>query len=82
VTGGGEILCGEQKTGQTCLPDFLSVDRVELKELIGVRSIISLESGRLDGATRAYVVEPPYTERYVRWCERTAIQLMNGLLLD
>ena len=42
---------GEQKTGQTRLPDFLSDDRVEPKEPIGVRSIISLESGRLDGAT-------------------------------
>ena len=26
--------------------------------------------------------EPPYTEPYVRWCERTTVQLMNGLLLD
>jgi len=42
---------GEQKTGQTRLPDFLSDDRVEPKEPIGVRSIIALESGRLDGAT-------------------------------
>ncbi|MBB6023518.1 hypothetical protein HNR77_004619, partial [Paenibacillus sp. JGP012] len=27
-------------------------------------------------------VEPPYTERYVRWCERSATQLMGSLLLD
>ena len=27
-------------------------------------------------------VEPPYTERYVRWCERTVTQLMGDLLLD
>lgn len=27
-------------------------------------------------------MEPPYTERYVRWCERSAIQLMDSLLLD
>ena len=26
--------------------------------------------------------EPPYTERYVRWCERTVIKLINYLLLD
>ena len=30
----------------------------------------------------ALVTEPPYTERYVRWCERTASQIMGGLLLD
>ncbi|MCL2173388.1 MAG: hypothetical protein LBH62_03420 [Nitrososphaerota archaeon] len=44
-------MCGEQNTGQTRLPDFLSDDRVEPKEPRGVRSIISLESGCLDGAT-------------------------------
>ena len=27
-------------------------------------------------------VEPPYTERYVRWCERSAAQIMGSLLLD
>ena len=26
--------------------------------------------------------EPPYTEPYVRWCERSANQLMVSLLLD
>ena len=45
------MMCGEQKTGQLHLPDFLLDDRVEPKEPIGVRSIIALESGRLDGAT-------------------------------
>ena len=29
-----------------------------------------------------YAIEPPYTERYVRWCERSAAQLMGSLLLD
>ena len=27
-------------------------------------------------------IEPPYAERYVRWCKRTATQLMSSLLLD
>ena len=27
-------------------------------------------------------IEPPYTERYVRWCERTGSQIMTTLLLD
>ena len=27
-------------------------------------------------------VEPPCTDRYARWWERTAVQLMGGLLLD
>ncbi|SDK37338.1 hypothetical protein SAMN05216192_1401, partial [Paenibacillus typhae] len=27
-------------------------------------------------------IEPPYTERYVRWCERSATQSMGSLLLD
>ena len=44
-------MCGVQKTGQMCLPDFLLVDRVETKEPIGVRSIITLESRRLDSTT-------------------------------
>ena len=26
--------------------------------------------------------EPPYTERYVRWCERSVVKLINHLLLD
>ena len=29
-----------------------------------------------------YVIEPPYTERYVRWCERTVSELITHLLLD
>lgn len=28
------------------------------------------------------LLEPPYTEPYVRWCERSANQLMASLLLD
>ena len=28
------------------------------------------------------VIEPPCTERYARWCERSAIQIMGSLLLD
>ena len=28
----------------------------------------------------AYRIEPPYTERYVRWCERTATQLMLSFM--
>jgi hypothetical protein len=29
-----------------------------------------------------YKIEPPYTERYVRWCERSSSQLMTRVLLD
>ena len=29
-----------------------------------------------------YSIEPPCTERYARWCERSATQLMGSLLLD
>jgi hypothetical protein len=34
--------------------------------------------------TRKYVktVKPPCTERYARWCGRSAAQLMSSLLLD
>jgi len=28
------------------------------------------------------VIEPPCTERYARWCERSATQPMGSLLLD
>ena len=28
-----------------------------------------------------YAIEPPCTERYARWCERSATQLMGSLLL-
>ena len=28
------------------------------------------------------VIEPPYAGRHVRWCERTAAQIMDSLLLD
>ena len=27
-------------------------------------------------------IEPPYTEPYVRWCERSTSQLMASFLLD
>ena len=27
-------------------------------------------------------IEPPYTDPYVRWCERSTSQLMASLLLD
>ncbi|MEE0855950.1 MAG: hypothetical protein U0L58_01465, partial [Ruminococcus sp.] len=27
-------------------------------------------------------IEPPCTERYARWCERSVAQLMGSLLLD
>ena len=33
-------------------------------------------------ANCTYAVEPPCTERYARWCERSATQLMGSLLLD
>ena len=29
-----------------------------------------------------FMIEPPCTERYARWCERSAAQLMGSLLLD
>ncbi|MDD2362069.1 MAG: hypothetical protein PHH84_03800, partial [Oscillospiraceae bacterium] len=29
-----------------------------------------------------HAVEPPCTERYARWCERSVTQLMGDLLLD
>jgi len=34
--------------------------------------------------TRKYVktIEPPCTERYARWCGRSAAQLMSSLLPD
>ena len=28
------------------------------------------------------IIEPPCTERYARWCERSATQLMGSLLFD
>ena len=28
------------------------------------------------------VFEPPCTERYARWCDRTTAQIMSTLLLD
>ena len=28
------------------------------------------------------VFEPPCTERYARWCERSTAQIMSSLLLD
>jgi hypothetical protein len=27
-------------------------------------------------------IEPPYTDRYVRWCERTLSKIITQLLLD
>ncbi|MCE5331399.1 MAG: hypothetical protein LLF95_04555, partial [Bacteroidales bacterium] len=29
-----------------------------------------------------YIKKPPYTERYVRWCERTVSELIAHFLLD
>jgi len=35
-----------------------------------------------DFAKCTYAVEPPYTERYVRWCERSVGEVITYLLLD
>ena len=34
------------------------------------------------GLLNVTLIEPPCTERYARWCERSANQLMISLLLD
>ena len=34
------------------------------------------------GLLNVKLIEPPFTERYARWCERSANQLMISLLLD
>ena len=34
------------------------------------------------GLLNVKLIEPPCTERYARWCERSANQLMISLLLD
>ena len=34
-----------------------------------------------DGSSTFNLIEPPYTERYVRWCERTADEIIICLLL-
>jgi hypothetical protein len=46
------------------------------------RSIVALETVGNDGATCTQLIEPPCTERYARWCERSGSQLMATLLLD
>ena len=35
-----------------------------------------------EGYRYEVMIEPPCTERYARWCERSAAQLMGSLLLD
>ena len=40
------------------------------------------EVGRSVQVSALFMIEPPCTERYARWCERSAAQLMGSLLLD
>ena len=70
----------KQKTEQS---GYLCENRVELEANTGAQSIVNLGNEVEDGAGNcAQFAEPPYTERYVRWCERSATQLMGSLLLD
>ena len=60
---------------------------VELRGNAGEPSIASASAGGEDGACCGLqqvlvLYEPLYTERYVRWCERTAGELITCLLLD
>ena len=40
------------------------------------------EVGRSEQVSALFMIEPRCTERYARWCERSAAQLMGSLLLD
>ena len=60
---------------------------VELRDNAGEPSIASAWAGGEDGAYCGLqqvlvLYEPPYAERHVRWCERTAGELITCLLLD
>ena len=48
------------------------------EELLGLQRVIitKLQVYALN------MIEPPCTERYARWCERSATQLMGSPLLD
>ncbi len=53
---------------------------IKLKQL--VVGWVSSIATRPISVSSYYKIEPPYTEPYVRWCERTDNQLMIIFLLD
>jgi hypothetical protein len=73
----------ESRQLQLQFEDYLYERRVEPGNNTGVQSISSMsEKGKDDIHMFVNSVEPPYAGRHVRWCERTAVQLMDSLLLD
>ena len=68
------------KTEYTGSGGFLQRDGVEHKEYAEAYSAEIQKAEERDGAL--FMIEPPCTERYARWCERSAAQLMGSLLLD
>ncbi len=72
---------------------YLYKDRVEPESSTGAPSISSMsenkennvneynDNGKVFISTLIFI-EPPYTERYVRWCERTVGKIITYLLLD
>ncbi len=55
---------------------------VGLKENVIIGKLIPAGTGMPRYSYCTQTIEPPCTERYARWCERSAAQLMGSLLLD
>jgi len=55
--------------------------RVELKDASIAPNVNDWNHGTGNAETHE-PIEPPCTERYARWCERTVAQIMGGLLLN
>jgi hypothetical protein len=78
----------EQKTTNIGCPNECML---EAENNEGVRSIATLENEEEKSGVELLemirsatlkIIEPPYTERFVGWCERSATQIMGSLLLD
>ena len=63
---------------------YLHKVRVELGSKARALSISSTSTKEENDGNDKYInlIEPPYAERHVRWCEGTATELISCLLLD
>lgn len=74
------LICGripDWATGALLADQCLNV-LLQIKDSYKRDTLIS----QLRTSPWTYAVEPPCTERYARWCERSVTQIIGSLLLD
>ena len=73
---------GNTRQGYWRVAGSAMLDRAITKEKLVKAGYCELASNYELKRLKHYGIEPPCTERYARWCERSPAQIMSRLLLD